>query len=122
MPLMAETLTRAEMVVLAGALREMIRIDGDVSEAELQSAVAVADRLGLTTQEWDAIWGEAVRALPNVEAVKNAAGDLHRVEARELVYELLHEVATHDEIVDSEWDLLEWLDEMWRFVDAEKGK
>ncbi len=119
---MAETLTRGEMVVLAAALREMIRIDGDVSEAELESAVAVADRLGLSTQEWDSIWSQGVRQLPNVDAVKAAAGDLHREEARELVYELLHEVATHDEIVDCEWDLLEWLDEMWRYVDTKKGR
>lgn len=110
------------MVVLAGVLREMIRIDGDVSEAELESAVSVAERLGLTTTEWDAIWSDAVRQLPNVDAVKEAAGGLHRDEARELVYEVLHEVATHDEIVDSEWDLLEWLDEMWRYLDAQKGR
>ena len=119
---MAETLTRSEMVVLAGCLREMIRIDGDVSEAELESAVSVADRLGLAKSEWDGIWSDAVRQLPNIDAVKKAAGALHREEARELVYELLHEIATHDEIVDSEWDLLEWLDEMWRWIDVEKGR
>jgi len=119
---MALTLTRAEMIVLAGAVREMMKADGTVSDAEIETADALAPRLGLPHAEWQSIWDEAVRELSNVEAVKAAAAELHRQDAREAVYELLHEVATHDDIVDSEWDLLEWLDEMWRYVDAEKGR
>ncbi|MBW2460656.1 MAG: TerB family tellurite resistance protein [Deltaproteobacteria bacterium] len=118
---MSEALTRSEMVVLAGAIREMMKADGSVSHAEVETAVAVADKLALPAEEWDAIWEEAARKLPTAEAVKAGAAELYRQEAREVVYEILHEVATHDEIVDSEWDLLEWLDETWRFSDDQKG-
>lgn len=119
---MSEALTHNEMIVLAGAVREMMKADGTVSDAEVETADALAGRLALPHGEWVKIWDEAARELPNLDAVKASAGGLHRQEARDLVYEILHEVATHDDIVDSEWDLLEWLDEMWRFVDDSKGR
>lgn len=117
---MIKPLTTSEMIVLAGAVREMMKADGTVTDAELQTAGSLAPRLGLPAEQWESLWSQAMRDLPNFDAVKAAAGALHRQEARELVYEILHEVATHDEIVDSEWDLLEWLDEMWRFTDEKK--
>lgn len=116
-------LTREEMIVLAAAVREMIKADGTISDGEADAAADLARRLGLDARSWDSIWSEAMRTLPNVDAVIHAAArDLSRSDAREVVYELLYEIATDGSIVDSEWDLLEWLDETWRFVDAERQR
>jgi hypothetical protein len=116
-------LTRDEMVILAAAVREMIKADGTISDGEADAAADLARRLELDGRTWDAIWSEAMRTIPNVDAVIIAAAKrLQRTGARELVYEILYEIATDGSIVDSEWDLLEWLDETWRFVDAERSK
>jgi uncharacterized tellurite resistance protein B-like protein len=119
----AAELTREELIVLAAAVREMIKADGVVSDSEADAAAALARRLGLDSKTWAALWADAQRELPNVDAVVHAAArDLTRANAREIVYELLYEIATDGSIVDSEWDLLEWLDETWRFVDAQQGR
>jgi len=116
------TLTRQELVVLAAAVREMMRADGKISEGEADIAADLARRLELAEPEWEAIWQEASRTLPNVKATMEAAArELSRPGTRELVYELLYELATDGSIVDSEWDLLEWLDEAWRFEDSQKS-
>lgn len=109
------------MIVLAGAVRQMMKADRSVSVAEIETADALATRLALSHEAWNSIWDQAARDLPDAEAVEAAAAKLHRREARELLYEILHEVATHDEIVDSEWDILEWLDDMWRLTDDQNG-
>ena len=108
------TLTHDELVTLAALLRELIRTDGEISEEELQGLDVVSNRLGLTETRWKRVWGQASRELPNLESTKAAAALLERAPARELVYELLHNVASADDIVDPEWDLLEWLDEEWQ--------
>jgi hypothetical protein len=114
-------LTRPELLVLAAAVREMIQADGTVTETEAGMASDLARRLSLDEDGWAAIWAEATRTLPDQNAVMQAAArELHRAPARELIYELLYEIATDGTIVDSEWDLLEWLDETWRLVDAKK--
>jgi hypothetical protein len=104
-----------ELIVLAGALREMMRADGVVSESELKKVDSIARRLGIGEQEWSSYWDAAIRTLPNLDAVLSRARDLERAEAREAVYELLYEIAQDETIVDAEWDILEWLDEAWRF-------
>src|SRR5687768_8126415 len=97
-------LTREELLILAAAVREMIKADGTISEGESDAAADLARRLEIDADQWDSIWSEAMRSIPNVDAVMHAAArDLKRVPARELVYELLYEIATDGSIVDSEW-------------------
>lgn len=107
-------LTRDEILVLAAVLRELVAADGVLSEEELEALALVPRRLAITDADWDGMWDEAIRTLPNYEAAQEAAAGLSRVGARELVYELLYIVAAEDCIVDDEWDLLEWLDEEWQ--------
>ena len=107
-------LTPDELVILAALLRELIRTDGEISEEEIQGLDVVATRLGLPEARWQRVWTRASTELPNLEATKAAAARLERAAAREFVYELLHNVASADDIVDPEWDLLEWLDEEWQ--------
>ncbi|MCA9608913.1 MAG: TerB family tellurite resistance protein [Myxococcales bacterium] len=113
-------LTHHEMVALAGSARLMMMADGEISEGELEIAASFAGRLGLTVEQWGAIWEEAIHTLPDDEAVTEAVGALTRPVAREIAYELLYELATDGTIVDPEWDILEWLDEHWRYEDMRR--
>lgn len=113
-------LTHAEMIALAGSARLMMIADGEVSEGELRIVSSFAARLGLTEQEWQTIWNQAIHTLPDDESVTAAVGALTRPVAREIAYELLYELATDGSIVDPEWDLLEWLDEHWRLEDMKR--
>jgi hypothetical protein len=118
----AVELTRDELVVLAGAVREMMKADGIVTSGEIHAAGKLPERLGLDETGWMSIWDYSVRALPNLDAVMDAAGDLRRVDAREVIYELLYEIAQDGSIVDAEWDMLEWLDEAWRLADSKRSR
>jgi len=113
-------LTWREMVALAGSARVMMMADGEISAGELQIAESFATRLGVDEEQWGKIWAEAIRTLPDDESVEEAVGALDRPVAREVAYELLYELATDGSIVDPEWDLLEWLDETWRYNDMKR--
>lgn len=107
-------LTHDELVVLAGALRVMMMVDGVVSEDEIRYASECARQLRMGLDEWDAIWTEASQRLATTDRVKIAVAHLGRPQAREMVYELLYEMAESDFISSVEWDFLEWLDETWQ--------
>ena len=110
-------LNHRELVALAGSVRLMMVADGEISEGEMQIAASFAARLGLTDEQWTTIWDEAIRALPDEDSVTEAVGALARPAAREIAYEMLHELATDGTIVDPEWDLLEWVDATWQQAD-----
>ncbi len=107
-----KTLTHTEMVALAASARVMMMADGEISRGEMDRVARFAAGLGLTAEQWSAIWDEAVRTLPTAKAIAAAAA-LQRTEAREVVYEMLYELATDGSIADPEWDILEWLDDAW---------
>lgn len=113
-------LTHHEMVALAGSARLMMMADGEITDGELKIAASFAGRLGLTEEQWGAIWEEAIHTLPDASAVTEAVGALTRPIAREVAYELLYELATDGTILDPEWDILEWLDEHWRYEDMRR--
>lgn len=104
-------LTHPELLALAASARQLMTADGSVTEGEFDIVSGFAPRLGLTDEQWRAVWDEAVRA---VEEPAEAAGRVSRPEAREVIYELLYGLATDGSITDPEWDLLEWIDEVWR--------
>lgn len=106
-------LTREELIALAASARVMMMADGSITEGESDIVARFAPRLELTNEDWSGVWDEAQRRLPTIETVQTAVGSLRRREARELVYELLYELATDGSISDPEWDLLEWLDATW---------
>ena len=102
-----------ELVVLAGALRLMMVADGAITQEEIDASSAIGTKLGLTNEQWDEIWDEAARELPTQDAVMEAAIAIERPAAREVIYEQLYEMAGSDAFDDSEWDILEVLDEEW---------
>lgn len=106
-------LTRDEAVLLAGALRLMMMADGELSPQENEFVARLGARLGYAARGWELVWTDATRTYPSAEHVKEALAAVERPAAREAIYQYLYELAQEDAIVDSEWDLLEWLDETW---------
>ena len=123
-------LTHDELIALAGVLRVMMMADREVSDEESAIATGIGDRLAeipgdgaayrgramgrrLGSKGWATFWREAITMLPNEAAVRRAVASVKRVEAQEIIYELLYELASAGTIVDPEWDLLEWLDQSW---------
>ncbi|MAQ16920.1 MAG: hypothetical protein CMN30_19265 [Sandaracinus sp.] len=110
---MTASLTHDELLALAASARLMMRVDGELTEGELAYAERMGAELGLDRATWTAVWDEAVRRHPDRRALQRAA-DLARPEAQDIVYEHLYRLAERDDLVDAEWDVLEWLDATWK--------
>lgn len=108
-----DSLSRDEMVLLAGALRVMMMSDGELSVEEGEFVTELGARMGFAPAGWELVWTEASRAYPSADEVREGLTAVERTGAREVIYECLYQLAEQDEIVDPEWDLLEWLDEAW---------
>ena len=107
-------LTQEELRILAALLRWVVTADGVLSDAELEALATVPHRIGVTERRWIVIASEAVEVYPNAGLAEAAALGMARRPARELVYELLYDLARSDGFDDAEWDVLERLSEGWR--------
>ena len=105
-------LTDEELLALAASARLMMRVDGELSEAELDYLEPLGASVGLSGDRWRRLWDQAIRRLPDTRALRAAAA-VTRPEAREVIYEHLYRLADRDGLTDAEWDVLEWLDETW---------
>ncbi|MEO0324101.1 MAG: TerB family tellurite resistance protein [Myxococcota bacterium] len=103
-----------ELRILAALLRWVVMADGVLTDAELEALAAVPHRIGVTEPRWRVVSSEAVEVHPNARAAEEAALSMARRPARELVYELLYDLARSDGFDDAEWDVLERLSEGWR--------
>jgi len=112
-PTLEPPTARDELLVLAGLVRVMLTADGRLSQRELEHTDELPRHLDLSADEWQRLWEEATRSLPNATRVCEAAARV-RPEVRDAVYERLYHLADADGLTDPEWDLLEWLDETWR--------
>jgi hypothetical protein len=99
-----------EQVALLALLGLMARLDGQASGDELELLNRIMGELGR-----DAFEGAAREAaqLPDSEAILMTAGDVTRPEAREVLYELLFDMAVKESIVEREAKVLDWLAETW---------
>ena len=106
-------LSREELLALAGCARLVMLADGEISDGEIALVEQMGEELGLDDIRWRGIWDEARETLKDKAALEAVAA-VTRPEAQEVIYERLYVLATDGDIVDSEWDILEWLDETWR--------
>lgn len=128
-----DRLTGAEMMLLAGLVRKLVRMDGRFTEAERDGIARIAE----TIAEDDAVDAgtphragakapqpigapalfdkieQASETYPDDPTLRAAALALTRQEAREIIHALLFDVAASDAIGKGEADLLEWLEEKW---------
>lgn len=105
-------LDEGELLVLAGLLRLLVRLDGMASAPELATVDALAVELG--RDRFDELIQRAAREMPHDREVREAALRIERPEARVLIYATLFEIAASDSILQQESSLLEWLRENWR--------
>jgi hypothetical protein len=135
-----ENLTDDELLAFAGLARLLIQADGKFSQDEADVLEDFAEELfggtaedGKPTLAADGPRGgdetdddegprrspvfdlieRGAAALPDEAAVRRAAQGVTRQEARELIFDVLYEVAACDVISRSEWPLLEWLMAEW---------
>jgi len=109
-------LTHEELLALAASARVLMEADGEISEGETEHARNMGAELGVDDLRWERIRDEARRTIPD-RAALTAIAEVTRPRARELIYEQLYVLATDGTIVDPEWDILEWLDDVWRAHD-----
>ena len=105
-----DDLSHPEQVVLLALVGLMARMDGSVSQEELELLEQIADEIG--EQRFEAA-RDAAAALADGSAILRAASSVDRQEAREVIYELVYGVAVRDTIAQSETALLNELAQLW---------
>jgi hypothetical protein len=106
-----DELSQPEQVVLLALVGLMARMDGSVSQEELELLEQIADEIG--AQRFDAA-RDAAAALSDSSAILRAAAGIERQEAREVVFELVYDIAVKDTIAASEAALLNELAALWQ--------
>jgi hypothetical protein len=105
-----DDLSQPEQVVLLSLVGLMARMDGSVSQDELELLEQVADEIG--PQRFEAA-RDAAASLADGAAILRAAASIDRPEAREVIFELDYSIAVRDTIAESEAALLNELATMW---------
>ena len=105
-----DDLSQPEQVVLLALVGLMARMDGSVSQDELELLEQIADEIG--EKRFEAA-RDAAAALDDGDAILKAAASVERQEAREIIYELVYGIAVRDTIAPSESALLNELATLW---------
>ena len=105
-----DDLSQSEQVVLLALVGLMARMDGSVSEDEMDLLEQIADEIG--PERFEAA-RDAAAALADGPAILGAAGSVQRQEAREVIFELVYSIAVRDTIAESEAALLNELAALW---------
>ncbi|HKY36835.1 MAG TPA: hypothetical protein VJN18_12895 [Polyangiaceae bacterium] len=105
-----DDMSQPEQVVLLSLVGLMARMDGSVSQDELELLEQIADEIG--EQRFEAA-RDAAASLADGEAILRAASSVDRQEAREVIFELVYGIAVRDTIADSEAAMLNQLATMW---------
>jgi 3-polyprenyl-4-hydroxybenzoate decarboxylase len=104
-------LTHAEQVVLLALVGLMARMDGTLSEDERDLLEQIAEQIG---PDRLAEARDAAAALSDAQAMLQAARAVERAEAREVIFELVYDIAARDTIAPDEARLLNQLAESWQ--------
>lgn len=105
-----DDLSQPEQVVLLALVGLMARMDGTVSQDELELLEQIADEIG--AQRFEAA-RDAAAALADGAAILVAAKSVDRPEAREVIFELVYSIAVRDTIAESEAAMLNELAALW---------
>lgn len=105
-----DDLSQPEQVVLLSLVGLMARMDGSVSQEELELLEQIADEIG--EKRFEAA-RDAAANLSDGAAILGAASSVERQEAREVIFELVYGIAVRDTIAESEATLLNELAKVW---------
>lgn len=106
-----DDLSQPEQVVLLALVGLMARMDGSVSQEELELLEQIADEIG--EERFEAA-RDAAAALADASSILRSAALVERQEAREVVFELVYGIAVRDTIAESEAALLNELAALWQ--------
>jgi uncharacterized tellurite resistance protein B-like protein len=104
-------LTPEEDLALMGLLKAVIQADHQMSFEERRELSAVA--AGLGAQRFRERVDEAKRIFHALADIKTYAKKIERQPARQLIFNLVRDMAERDEVIHEEEDLLAWLAETW---------
>ncbi len=104
-------LTNDERLALVGFLKIIIQADKDFSDEEAAELNKVAKEMGVP--EFKEAVAQAKKMFVKVADIKEYALKIERQPARNLIFNILHEVALPGEIVPEEAMVLEWLAKKW---------
>jgi len=105
-----DDLSQPEQVVLLALVGLMARMDGSVSQDELELLEQIADEIG--EKRFEAA-RDAAGALDDSAAILEAARGVVRPEACEVIFELVYSIAVRDTIAVSEAAMLNQLAALW---------
>ena len=105
-----DDLSQPEQVVLLALVGLMARMDGSVSQEELELLEQIADEIG--EQRFEAA-RDAAAGLSDGSSILAAAAQIDGTEAREVIFELVYGVAITGTIAESEAQLLNELAKLW---------
>lgn len=103
-------LEHPERVALFAMLGLIMRVDGEVAADETELLERIAGDLG--DEDFRRAASEAAQ-FPDADAILKAAARVQRVEARELIFELLYEMAERESITPAEAEVLDRLASSW---------
>lgn len=104
-------LTRPERMALVGLLKLIIQADEEFSKEEGKELNRIAERLGW--EAWNESKQQAMAEFRSLDDVKAFAKTITRQPARELIYDMLLDVALPGSVVPQEKQALDWLAELW---------
>lgn len=108
-----DDLSKDEQLALGGLIRLMLRSDGEFTEAEEEKVNQVGGRLADPGRLWSVISASAQSHMSDA-SIRTAAESVTRPEVRNLVREVLADVARDGSVTDTEQKLLDWLTSIWR--------
>ncbi len=104
-------LTSDEELVLIGLLKAVIQADRQLSLEEDEQLERVARAVG--EQRFRERVSEARRAFSTLDDIKRHALRLQRQPARQLIFNMVQEMAKQDGLIPEEEEVLAWLAESW---------
>jgi FMN phosphatase YigB (HAD superfamily) len=99
-----------ERVVLLATLGLMMRVDGEVSAEETELLTRIAAEIG--DEDFRRARTQAAQ-FADADAILQGAARVTRVEAREVIFELLYDMAQRDTITPREAEVLDRLASTW---------
>jgi hypothetical protein len=106
-------LEHAERVVLLAMLGLIMRVDGEVSMDETELLESIGSEFG--DEDFRKAASQAAQ-FADAEAILRGAAHVTRVEARELIFELLYEMAQRESFTAREAEVLVRLASSWELT------
>ena len=113
-------LTRDEQLALVGFLKIIIQADKDFSEEEAAELNKVAKEMGVP--EFREAVAQAKKLFIKVADIKEFSKKIERQPAREMIFNILYEVALPGDIVPEEAKVLGWLAKRWEIPTYDNAK